>query len=118
MTAREWLEHHGYPDVVELIDAVMARWAQSGLRTRRNWWEVLAGDRNGRTKVIAGIQFPVLAVAQRHEGVPVTTNAIRRGARELPQRLARPSTVLLLAVIWLSETRLRFSLGSGQAPQH
>ena len=42
-TARDWLREHGYEDVAELIDRVMAEIEASGSKQRRNWWDVLAG---------------------------------------------------------------------------
>jgi hypothetical protein len=82
MTAREWLQEHGYDDVVRLIEQVEAIWVESGVTTRRNWWEVLAGDRNGKPRLVSGFRFPVLATAQEHEGKVVTANAIRRNPGE------------------------------------
>lgn len=84
MTARDWLLENGYPDVVELIDDATEQWKAKGAKTRRNWWQVLAGGRDGKPRVIAGITFPVLAAAQMHEGLPVTPNAERRNPEEQP----------------------------------
>ena len=84
MTTRDWLIEHGYLDVVHLIDQVTRQWKAKGTRTRRNWWEVLAGTRNGRPRTVYGINFPVLVVAQKHEGRPVTPNAIQRSDSEEP----------------------------------
>jgi len=84
MTARQWLLLHGYLDVVELIDRVHAEWKLRGVRTRRSWWETLAGDKHGRPRLVYRVTFPVLAAAQLHEGRPVTENAIRRSADEEP----------------------------------
>jgi DNA adenine methylase len=91
--ARAWLRNHGYPHVAGLIDGVMADWTRAGKRTRRNWWDVLAGDRRGRPRRVGGVAFPVLAAAQKRQGRPVTPGAVpavtpRRGAR--PAGMARP----------------------------
>jgi hypothetical protein len=75
MTAREYFRDHGYPDVAKLINTVMGRFQKRGSGTRRNWWEVCAGDGNGNPRTIAGIRFPVLAVAQMREGMPITPSA-------------------------------------------
>lgn len=82
MTAREWLLQNGYADVVGLIDQVTEHWKARGVRTRRNWWETLAGGQDGKPRVVDGITFPVLVVAQKHQGRPVTPNAIQRNDKE------------------------------------
>jgi len=70
-----------------MIDSLMLEWKEAGKRTRRNWWEVLAGDRLGRPRTVGGRVFPVLATAQKHQGVEVTPNAIQRSADEtVPER--------------------------------
>lgn len=87
MTAREWLLNNGYSDVVDLIDEVIAQCKAKGVRTRRNWWETLAGGRDGRPRMVYGIAFPVLVVAQKHQGRPVTPNAIQRNGEEVPKKI-------------------------------
>lgn len=82
LTARQWLQANGYDDVVLMIDSIMREWDLAGKRTRRNWWEALAGDRYGRPRIVAGRVFPVLASAQRHQGMTVTMNAIQRSPEE------------------------------------
>lgn len=84
MTTRDWLQENGYADIVQLIDQVMEMWKASGARTRRNWWEVLAGGVNGASRTVEGVTFPVLATAQRHEGRSITPNAIKRDRSETP----------------------------------
>lgn len=74
--AREWLRANGYPELADQIDAIMARWRERGLRTRRNWWEALAGKRDGRPRVIEGVTFPVLAAVRARQGLPPVPSAI------------------------------------------
>ena len=81
-TVRRWLVDNGYPEVAEKIEAVMQEWRRRGVKTRRNWWKVLAGGRNGRPLSVNGIEFPVLRVAQKRQGLPITKNAICRKRRE------------------------------------
>jgi len=83
-TAREWLRENGYEDVADLIDGVMDEWESAGKRTRRAWWLILSGGRNGEPRTIAGREFPVLRAAQRREGKKVTPNAISRRRGEKP----------------------------------
>lgn len=89
MTTRDWLQQNGYEDVVELIDEVMAELAARGSKERRNWWDVLAGGRNGKPNVVAGREFPVLRAAQIRQGKPVTPNAICRNQAEQPPDVVR-----------------------------
>src|SRR5579872_6748593 len=84
MTAREWLSANDYDEVVALIDRVMNIWKRAGRNTRRNWWGILAGTKDGGSRKVEGIIFPVLATAQRHECVPVTKNAVQKSRKEQP----------------------------------
>lgn len=82
MTARDWLQQHGYEDIVVLIDEVTNELHEKGSKQRRNWWDVLAGGVNGKPVTVEGRTFPVLRAAQRRQGKPVTSNAIQRNRRE------------------------------------
>ena len=85
MRAKQWLRENNYSDVADLIDEVMDQWKAQGKQTRRNWWEVLAGDSKGKSRIVAGREFPVLRVAQSRQGVPVTDNALcRNPSEEIP----------------------------------
>jgi hypothetical protein len=87
MTARAWLKANGYEDVATLIDQVLAELKTKGSKERRNWWDILSGGPNGKPRVVAGREFPVLFVAQKRQGKPVTANAIRRNKREKPPEI-------------------------------
>jgi DNA adenine methylase len=50
-----------------MIDAAERAWRKEGKRTRRNWWEVLAGDKDGNPRRVRGIQFPVIEVIRRRQ---------------------------------------------------
>jgi|ERR1051326_3933091 len=80
---RQWLVENKYTDVAELIDEVTAKWARQGKKTRRNWWEVLAGDKNGNGRVIEGREFPVLAAARARQGLPKSKGALCRNNNEV-----------------------------------
>lgn len=82
MTARQWLRANGYDDIANQIDEVINEWRASGNGTRRNWWDILAGGKEGRPYVIAGREFPVLRAAQIRQGKRVTANAICRNSDE------------------------------------
>lgn len=66
--ARVWLRANGHADVADRIDAIMAARHKRGVKTRRNWWDVLAGDREGSPRKVEGVTFPVLAAARRRKG--------------------------------------------------
>jgi len=85
--ARVWLRANGYEDVADLIDEVMDEWREAGNHTRRNWWDILAGDKHGKPRMVAGREFPVLKRAQQRQGVPVTKNALCRNKRETRQTI-------------------------------
>ena len=80
--ARQWLVENEYQDVAALIDDVTRQWKVEGKQTRRNWWEILAGDAKGNPRVVAGRRFPVLRAAQLRMGVPVTSGALCRNPQE------------------------------------
>lgn len=84
MTARNWLAANSYGDVAALIDEANARIEAKGKKSRRNWWDTLAGGANGAPLTREGITFPVLRVAQLRQGKPQTENAICRNEAEVP----------------------------------
>jgi hypothetical protein len=83
---REWLGKNGHDNIAELIDGFVSKWKAEGRRTRRNWWEILAGGRLGKPRTIDGQAFPVLKAAQIRQGLPVTANAISNSAERPPPR--------------------------------
>ena len=82
ISVRKWLIQNNYDDIALLIDIVLERWKVKGTKTRRNWWDVLAGGNNGKPRTIDGVTFPVLKSAQVRKGLPVTDNAICRNKNE------------------------------------
>lgn len=84
MTCRDWLLTNGYEDVARLIDQALASIEAKARRSRRNWWDTLAGGPEGKPSVREGIEFPVLRVAQIRQGKPVTPNAVSFNPNEQP----------------------------------
>lgn len=82
MDCRQWLLENGYDDVAELINQATLAIEAKGKKSRRNWWDTLAGGKNGRPSVREGIEFPVLRAAQIRQSRPVTENALCRGEDE------------------------------------
>ena len=82
LRARQWLRENQYTDVADRIDEVVSEWKSQGNHTRRNWWEILAGNAKGRPRVVVGREFVVLRAAQLRQGVPITKNAICRNPNE------------------------------------
>jgi hypothetical protein len=90
MTCRVWLGRYDhYAQACACIDEAIGRIEAKGMRSRRNWWDTLAGGPDGKPSVREGITFPVLEVAQIRQGVPVTPNAVRR----VPGEEAPPDVV-------------------------
>src|SRR5882724_11816819 len=81
-TAYAWLVQNQYEDIAAKIKRVESRWHAQGKKTRRNWWEVLAGRKNGSAKRIEGVLFPVLRAARLRKGWPVTDGCISRNSQE------------------------------------
>jgi DNA adenine methylase len=75
---RAWLRTHGHEDVVVKIDAALRKWAREGRKTRRNWWDVLAGDKQGNPRKVLGIAFPVLEGARRPQRERSSSGAAAR----------------------------------------
>jgi hypothetical protein len=81
-TIKERLAQKNYADVLKQIQAVERGSKRKGTGTRRDWWEVLAGNQNGSSKTIEGRSFPVLSAARRRKGWPVTKECLCRDANE------------------------------------
>lgn len=82
LPATQWLRANSYDDVADDIEKIVMCWKRQGKRTRRNWWEVLAGDTRGNPRTVAQKEFPVLRAAQLRQGLPVTANALCRNPKE------------------------------------
>lgn len=83
METRKWLRANGYDDVADMIDEAINEWRAAGKRTRRNWWDVLAGRANGQPCIYAGRTFPILRAALIRKGRPVTPDALCRNPDEV-----------------------------------
>ena len=83
------MSENDYDDAVALIDKVEGGWKKRGIKTRRDWWHVLAGKPDGTPCVVAGHEFPVLWAAQKRQQRPITKNAIKRNRREVPPPVRR-----------------------------
>jgi DNA adenine methylase len=83
MTRREdvrtWLRANGHADIAVQIDTAVRKWAREGKRTRRNWWDILAGDRNGNPRRVLGVVFPVIASARRRQQRKQSAGIVRNG---------------------------------------
>src|ERR1051325_9487623 len=83
VTAHNWLLENHYDDVAAKIRQVESKWRAQGKKTRRNWWDILAGRRDGRPKRIEGIGFPVLRAARLRKGWPMTNGCVCRNSSEV-----------------------------------
>jgi len=82
MEARKWLLENGYQDIAKTIDEIIDEWHSQGLKTRRNWWDILAGSPSGNPRAVAGREFPILKAARKRQGLKPIKNAISRQKRE------------------------------------
>jgi hypothetical protein len=80
--AREWLRANGYEETAAMIDEIMAEWQIEGKATRRNWWQVLAGDNRGNARKIAGRVFPIIRAVRKRQGLPDIEEAQSNAPRE------------------------------------
>ncbi len=90
ITVHQWLVDNGYRDEAKMIARIEEEWRDAGKRTRRNWWDVLAGDRHGNPRVIAGRTFPVIAEIRRRQElepspVAVSSGYAKRAPKPIPQ---------------------------------
>ncbi len=81
-TLRSWLFENNYKDIALIIDDILEEWKKEGKGTRRNWWDKLAGGKNGKPCIVSGREIPVLKAAQIRQKKPVTKNAICRNENE------------------------------------
>jgi hypothetical protein len=86
-TAREWLHANGYEEVARMIDEIMAEWKSKGKATRRNWWQVLAGDSHGKPRKIAGRTFPIIRAARKRQTLPSAENERSNTPREVAPKM-------------------------------
>ncbi|SRR5229473_252126 len=86
-TAREWLRANGYEEIARTIDEIMAEWKAQGKATRRNWWQVLAGDSRGNPRKIAGRTFPIIRAARRRQALPKSESAQSNAPREAAPKI-------------------------------
>ncbi len=91
MTCREWLVANSYEDVAAVLDRVLSVIVEKRRSTRRNWWDDLAGNRDGTPHVREGIEIPILRAAQIRQGVPVTASALCRNKTEMAPPMIRPN---------------------------
>ena len=89
LSARKWLRENGYPEIAAQIDEIMQEWKSTGRGTRRNWWEILAGDKDGNPRTVEGREFPVLRVVRRRQQLPEAEGTIYHGEKRAPPIVAQ-----------------------------
>jgi len=89
LPVRKWLIQNGYEDVAASIEQIMDGWQTKETKTRRSWWDILAGGKNGKSRTIEGVTLPVLKAAQIRMGIPITKNAICRNETEKVPEVVR-----------------------------
>jgi len=87
LSARDWLRANGYHEIAQMIDDIMAEWKVQGKATRRNWWQVLAGDSRGNPRKIAGRTFPVISAIRKRQALPTSESAQSNAPREVAPKI-------------------------------
>jgi len=82
--ARNWLRRNGYAATANLVDEVMAEWRAAGKVTRRNWFEILGGNKLGNQRIAGGRPFPVIASVRARQDLPPTPKAITSAQEKEP----------------------------------
>lgn len=90
-SVRWWLMQNGYEDVAQKIEEFIKKWQKEGKKTRRNWWDILAGDKKGNPRKIEGVEMPVIKAAQIRMGVSTSKNAVKRNRKESKAPSVLPS---------------------------
>lgn len=89
---RAWLQAQGRKDVALKIDAAMRKWAREGKKTRRNWWDILSGDKKGNPRSVRGIEFPVLEGARRRQERKSSSDARSSKRKVVPASTRKSKT--------------------------
>ncbi len=90
MTCLQWLVANGYELLCGQIEFLMDDWKSRGVKTRRDWWLVLAGTAEGLPKTVDGWEFPVLKAARRRQGFPPDVpGAVQLSRREIAPEIHR-----------------------------
>lgn len=85
-TAREWLLENGYRETYEMIDEIMEEWKRFDKKTRRNWWDVLAGDKEGNPRRVEGRVFPIYNEARKRQGLTPVSYAVDQRKKALQEK--------------------------------
>lgn len=80
-----WLRDNDYVSIADDMKKIIEGWKKNKLKTRRNWWDILAGDAKGEPREVAGVSFPIIAAIRRKQGLPTTPGALKKpGEKPLP----------------------------------
>jgi hypothetical protein len=84
MNIRKWLRENSYGDIADLIDKTIADIEAAGLKTRRNWWDTLAGTEDGKPWTVNGVAFPMLRAPRLRKGWPALNGLCRNENEVFP----------------------------------
>ena len=79
---RIWLTANGYSDVTAKITKIERSWKKRGVKTRKDWWLILAGTKDGKPRSVEGVAFPILASCRERQGYPPCEGELARGENE------------------------------------
>jgi hypothetical protein len=90
ITARQWLIERGFHSEAGKIAEIEKEWRDAGKRTRRNWYEILAGDISGNPRVVAGRTFVVIAEIRARQKLECSAVAVSAGrGKRVPKPVAQ-----------------------------
>lgn len=83
-----WLRESGYVKVADEIAEIVDGWKKAGLKTKRNWWDILAGDSKGKPHKVADVKFPVIASIRKRQGLSAVAGAVSKpGEKPVPKKV-------------------------------
>jgi hypothetical protein len=85
----DWLLANKYPEEAAKIETILKKWKKNGIRTRRNWWSVIAGTKAGNSVNVDGIDFLVIKAARDRMGLSFSANAVSKSPNESAPKIEK-----------------------------
>lgn len=82
ITFVNWCRQSNYPELALFVEGLMKQWAAEGNGTRRNWWDLFAGTRDGKQRKVRGIEIPILQAARKRKSWPIVQGALCKNPEE------------------------------------
>lgn len=82
ITFVDWCRQSNYSDIADFVERLRTQWAAEGNGTRRNWWDLFAGTKDGKQRIVRGIEIPILQAARKRKSWPIVEGALCRNPEE------------------------------------